>query len=280
MIRDIGMIPAMIADLHCHSTASDGTLPPRELLTRARDRGVGTLAITDHDTVDAYAGLDCDDVVIVPGVELSAQWSGRTIHVVGLGIDLGSASLADAIGLQQQARIDRATVIAQRLEKQGIPDTLDGARRIAGNSQIGRPHFAQHLLNTGRARSIAAAFKRYLGAGKPGDVKSHWPELETAVGWLRAAGGIAVLAHPGKYRMTNAKLGDLAREFRDAGGEALEVLCGKQTPDLTRKLASLCNDLELHASCGSDFHEPDRPWSELGAFGRLPDGCRPVWNLF
>lgn len=272
----------MITDLHCHSTASDGALAPRDLLCRASDRGVDLLAITDHDTVDAYVALDrscAPDLRIVPGVEFSSQWRGCTIHVVGLGIDLDSPVLTKAIERQQTARARRADVIAERLIKAGCNDALVGARRIAGDAPLGRPHFAQYLLESGRVKSISAAFKKYLGPGKPGDVKHFWPSVETVVDWIRAAGGTAVLAHPGKYKLTNTRLGLLVDDFAASGGRAIEVLCGRQAPDLTRKLATLCNDRKLFASCGSDFHLPDRPWSELGCCGPLPATCRPVWEL-
>ena len=273
------MIATMIADLHCHSTASDGTLPPRELLTRARDRGVDMLAITDHDTISGYADIDTPPIELVPGIEFSAQWRGYGIHVVGLGIDLGSPELAAAVEQQDNARKLRAEAIAARLEGLGFDGTLEGACRIAGDAPVGRPHFARQLVESGRVGSVATAFKKYLGPGKPGDVKRHWPGLATVVDWIRAANGIAVLAHPGKYRMTNAKIDALAGEFRECGGHALEVLCGRQTPDLTNKLARICDRQKLHASCGSDFHAPHQPWSELGAFGTLPRNCRPVWEL-
>lgn len=272
----------MIADLHCHSTASDGALSPRDLLRRASDGGVELLAITDHDTVDAYAGLDRTHVSgmrVVPGVEFSAQWRGCTIHIVGLGIDLDSPVLATAIDRQQAARAERAEVIAARLNRLGLDDALAGARRIAGDTAIGRPHFAKFLLESGRVKSISAAFKKYLGPGKPGDVKHFWPPIDEVVGWIRAAGGTAVIAHPGKYKLTNTRLGLLVDEFAEHGGQAIEVLCGRQAPDLTKKLATICNDRSLYASCGSDFHVPDQPWSELGRCGPLPPACRPVWEL-
>ena len=142
----------------------------------------------------------------------------------------------------------------------------------------GRPHFAAWLVETGHVATAALAFRRYLGAGKPDDVKAHWPELHTVADWVCDSGGTAILAHPGKYRMTNTKLATLVREFREVGGRALEVICGSQTRDLTRKLANLADDFGMLASCGSDFHAPGRPWSELGAFEPLPRRCRPVWE--
>jgi len=272
----------MIADLHCHTTASDGALTPRELLQRAAAAGVDLLAITDHDTVDAYAELEdagAPGPRIVPGIEFSSQWSGHSIHVVGLGIDLDSPILEVAVRRQQSARAQRAVAIGERLERIGFDDTLAGARRIAGDTPLGRPHFARHLVESGRVKSISAAFRKYLGPGKPGDVKHYWPSVETIVSWIREAGGVAVLAHPGKYGMTNTKIGLLADDFRASGGQAMEVLCGQQSADVTRKLARICNQRNLHASCGSDFHAPERAWCDLGRCGELPDDCRPVWEL-
>jgi predicted metal-dependent phosphoesterase TrpH len=271
----------MIADLHCHSTASDGALAPRALLQRALEHDVELLAITDHDTVAAYAELDAGNVSLrlIHGIELSTQWRGHTIHIVGLDIDIDSAVMRAAVAQQAEAREQRAEKIGARLAKLGFSEPLEGAARLADGNSIGRPHFAQYLVDSGQVKSIAVAFKKFLGAGKPGDVKNFWAPLEIVTGWIAAAGGVPVLAHPGKYRMTNAKLGTLVDEFRDCGGRAIEVLCGQQTADVTAKLARLCNAREMFASCGSDFHAPGQPWNELGACGTLPRDCRPVWDL-
>lgn len=268
-------------DLHCHTTASDGALSPGEVVYRAADRGVDVLSITDHDTIDAYGQLDrkhFERLHIVPGIEFSTHWCGHTIHIVGLDIDLDSAVLADAISTQQVARSQRAFEIARRLERAGVEGALVGAQNIAGDRAIGRPHFARFLLESGRVKSIQAAFKKYLGPGKPGDVRDYWPALDVVTNWITAARGVAVIAHPGKYRMTNTKLASLIGAFTDCGGQAIEVLCGQQPSDLTRKLVRLCEQHGLLASCGSDFHMPGQPWSELGAFGALPEQSRPVWE--
>jgi len=271
----------MIADLHCHTTASDGALAPRELVQRAIERDVDLLAITDHDTVAAYADLiDAEfKLRLIHGIELSTQWRGHTIHVVGLGIDIDGVVMQTAVAQQAKARNLRAEKIGARLDKLGFAGALEGAAHLAGTSPIGRPHFAQHLVESGQVKSIAASFKKLLGPGKPGDVKHYWAPLETITGWIIAAGGVPVLAHPGKYRMTNAKLGALVDEFRECGGRSIEVLCGQQSADVTAKLARICNTRDMLASCGSDFHAPGRPWSELGGCGTLPRDCRPVWDL-
>lgn len=274
----------MLADLHTHTTASDGTLAPVELVARAAANGVTHLSITDHDTVAAYAELGGDiealPLTLVPGIELSSQWRGMGIHVVGLNIDLHSADLQDVIAEQRDVRETRAVRIAARLEKTGIDNPLSAVSHLAGDGTIGRPHFARHLVDIGKVRDIKEAFRKYLGTGKPGDVRNLWPELAEVVGWIRAARGTAVLAHPAHYRMTATRLRALLADFRDAGGEAMEVISGRQDRDVTQRLAGYCRDFSLHASTGSDFHRPGLSWAELGAATPLPESCPPVWELW
>lgn len=274
----------MLADLHTHSTASDGQLTPQALVERAARHGVTHLAITDHDSIAAYAELPSQagalPLVLVPGIEFSSQWRGIGIHVVGLNIDLASAALRDAVGRQLDVREQRAVRIAARLEKKGIDNPLSAARALAGHGTIGRPHFAQHLVDIGKVRTVRDAFRKYLGAGKPGDVRNLWPELAEVVGWIRAAGGVAVLAHPSHYRMTATKLRALIADFRDAGGAAIEVVSGRQDRAVTGRLADYADKFGLHASTGSDFHGPGAAWAELGSAGPLPASCRPVWDLW
>jgi predicted metal-dependent phosphoesterase TrpH len=275
--------PQMIVDLHCHTDASDGTLSPPELVSRAVENGVETLAITDHDTVDAYArirGEQFPEIKLIHGIELSTRWRSIGIHIVGLDIDLNSESLQTSIRQQQAARLERAATISRRLAKRGIDNALEGALAIAGKSLIGRPHFAQFLIAQGYVDTFSMAFKKYLGAGKAGDVKQMWPEMRTVIHWIREAGGIAVLAHPAKYKLTRTKLTELTQDFKADGGTAIEVISGQQPEEITRHLAKLCAEHELLASCGSDFHSPDNHWSELGRCGKLPDGCQPVWETW
>lgn len=270
-----------VYDLHCHSNASDGILRPDELVSRAKAQQVDVLALTDHDTLEGYAlAKETGDqlgVQIICGIELSSQWGKHGIHIVGLGIDPGAVNLAEAIESQQQERSRRANEIAMRLAKQGIPGALEGARKFAGNSSLGRPHFARFLVEQGHVGSANAAFKRYLGAGKIGDVKHGWPDFERIVHWIREAGGVAVLAHPAKYKMTRTKLCSMVADFTEAGGAAIEVIAGWQTAEVTNSLARVAKQFQLLASCGSDFHGPNQPWQELGAFGTLPPDCKPVW---
>lgn len=271
----------MLFDLHCHSTASDGVLAPAELLARARDKGIGCIAITDHDTLDAYRQLAdsaTTGLLLCHGIELSASWQGRGVHIVGLNLDPGGDGLQQALAAQRQSRLQRAEQIARRLAGKGIRGALAGAAAIAGNSIIGRPHFARFLVESGAVRDVQQAFRRYLGRGKPGDVDGNWPPLGVVTAWIRDAGGTAVLAHPAHYGLTNSKLGRLADEFVLAGGAALEVVSGSQAPAITRRLADLANNRQLLASTGSDFHRPGPAWSELGRQSALPADVSPVWD--
>lgn len=272
----------MIADLHTHSNASDGILRPEELVSRAKSKGVSLLALTDHDTT---AGIDearreasAQGLGFIAGVEVSTQWAGMGIHIVGLNVEPNEKTLQAALAAQQQTRDQRAQEISQRLARLGFSGCYDGAKRIAGTAEIGRPHFAQHLVNEGVVANTEQAFKKYLGAGKAGDVKQHWPEVGEAVSWIRAAGGKAVIAHPDKYKMTRTKLRLLVEHFKDQGGAAIEVISGLQTPNITRDMAGLCERFELEASCGSDFHQPNAHWQELGSFGTLAPHLMPVWH--
>jgi hypothetical protein len=271
----------MIFDLHTHSTASDGSLAPQELLSRAAANGVTCLSVTDHDTVDAYANLDdssCPGVTVVPGIELSTNWAGRNIHVVGLNIDPSNSDLVNGIRKQKLARLQRAEKIAARLEKKGMDNPLEEVTKLANGANIGRPHFARYLVDKGIVTDFRQAFQKYLGNGKAGDVRQFWSPMEDIIEWILAAGGTAVLAHPAHYKLTNTRLRLLAEDFISAGGQALEIVSGIQTKQLTAKLTRLCDDLQLMASCGSDFHTPGNSWSEVGKFTRLPANCRPVWE--
>lgn len=272
----------MIYDLHTHSNFSDGALSPAKLVQRAVERQVDVLAITDHDCidachVDAAAG---QDIRLVHGIELSTRWENTGIHVVGLDFDAGSEAIRQAAGQQTAARQKRAEEIAKRLEKQGIAGALEGASRYAPNGYLGRPHFAQHIVATGKAKNFQAAFKQYLAAGRAGDVRMHWADLPQTIEWIRSAGGIPVLAHPLKYSLTRAKLKRLLQAFKQSGGQGVEVVSGQQTADQTHSISRLSSELGLLASCGSDFHSPDSQWTELGRFPALPVGLSPVWERF
>lgn len=271
----------MNIDFHCHTTASDGTLHPAELLDLAREREIDMLSITDHDTLDGYGQLDStiEGIQLIPGIELSSQWNRRGVHIVGLNIDLSSPSIREAVQQQSDTRRERAEKIAEKLQKFGFENCFEGALSFAsGPNQIGRPHFAQYLVQIGAVSNIDQAFKRYLGSGKAGDIKDQWPQPETVIRWIREAGGVAVLAHPTKYNMTRTKLIELLDDFKSAGGEAMEVISGAQTPAVTRDMARLCREMGFEASCGSDFHSPNQQWAALGRVAPLPDNCTPVWQ--
>ena len=272
----------MIFDLHSHTTFSDGSLKPHELMSRAVEKGVDVLAITDHDTLDAYqqGSLDNDKLKLVTGIELSTQWQTSGIHVLGLNIDTGNDSIKTAAKSQSDARLERARCIGEKLEKKGINNAYEEARKLSPGSYIGRPHFAQHLINIGKVNSMNAAFKKYMGDGKAGDVKQHWAELPQIIQWILDAGGVPVLAHPMKYKLTRTRLIRLLDDFKASGGQGMEVVSGQQLPYQTQEMAKLCESKGLLASCGSDFHMPGKRWAELGNFSPLPGNVSPVWDRF
>lgn len=251
-------------------------------MSRAKMRGVAVLALTDHDTIAglraAQQAADENGLVLINGIEFSSHWGRNGVHVVGLGIDLQSEALCSAIAFQQQARIDRARAISERLAKLGFSGALAGAQELAGNAVVGRPHFAHYLVKIGAAKHVQGAFKKFLGAGKSADVKYQWPDIQQVIGWIHLAGGQAVLAHPQKYELTRTKMCALVGDFAAQGGDGLEVISGQQGNAATEDLARIAQANGLSASCGSDFHSPDQPWQELGNFGRLPEHCHPIWR--
>lgn len=274
----------MIIDLHTHSTASDGSLTPGNLLLRAAAAGVGVLAITDHDTLAGYRaarGLLASMAappLLIPGVELSTQWGGANIHILGLNVDPENPSLLAGVQVLAEARLQRADMIATRLAKAGLGDALQGAQSEAGDSPVCRPHFARYMVSSGFVSSEKQAFDKYLGSGTMGDVKHFWPEFEEVIGWIVGAGGKACIAHPLKYRFTATKLRRLVAEFKSYGGTALEVISGRYSKDSTSVLARLCADFGLQASVGSDFHRDAVHSMKLGTEMRLPGSCVPVWE--
>ena len=273
----------MIRDLHTHTNASDGSLSPIELLRLAEEHDVDVLAITDHDTVSAYEGLqELNDtsVYVIPGIEFSTTWQSNGIHIVGLNIDPLNPELSDGIARQQQARGERARKIAARLTRLDIDDPYDAVSELAGDAGIGRPHFAQHLVNIGRVPDHQTAFRKYLGAGKIGDIRQGWASMSEVIEWIVAAGGLPVLAHPAKYKFTTTKLRAMLEDFKENGGLAVEVVSGHQQPSLTKRLGELAGDFELLASIGSDFHHPANKWSRPGGFPAIPDQLAAVWDAW
>jgi predicted metal-dependent phosphoesterase TrpH len=270
----------MNVDLHCHTNVSDGDLSPAELIELAEERNINMLSITDHDSIKAYdsARATNSGLRLIPGIEFSSYWNKFGVHIVGLNLDLASSSLQQGVAQQSQAREQRAEKIAEKLGRLGFEDCLAGAKSFTSGGQVGRPHFAQHLVAVGAVSSIQQAFKKYLGAGKAGDIKEQWADIAQVVDWIRGAGGVAVLAHPTKYKMTGSKINQLITDFAAVGGEAIEVISGLQIPSVTKDMARLCNRHGLLASCGSDFHSNQQPWAALGMVAPLPDSCTPVWQ--
>jgi predicted metal-dependent phosphoesterase TrpH len=274
----------MIIDFHTHSHASDGALAPLMLIEQAIAAGVSQFAITDHDTIAGYCeARACQsgypaDFRLVSGIEMSCQWANSTIHVVGLDINTEHDSLQQGLARLGEARQERAKIIARKLEKAGMPGALEGALAEAGSSQVGRPHFANWMLAQGHVKDVKKAFDKYLGAGKMGDVKACWPQLEEVVQWITDSGGAAILAHPLKYRFTRTKLRRLLTAFVQAGGSVLEVYSGRQMPDQTLDLCKLATDFDLLASAGSDFHREYEYGPRLGVdCERLP-GTAKLWQ--
>jgi predicted metal-dependent phosphoesterase TrpH len=275
--------PAKNFDLHCHSAASDGVLTPAALVRRAHANGVDVLALTDHDEVsgiaEASAAADELGVHLVPGVEVSVTWGGVTIHVLGLDIDPAHPALADGLDRVRSSRARRAERMAAAFDTLGIQGTLAGAYSFAANPNlVGRTHFARFLVECGVARDVRSVFHRYLAPGKPGYVPHEWAALADAVGWIRASGGRAVVAHPGRYRLSRAELLRFLEEFKSAGGEGLEVVTGSHTPAQYGEFGGLAREFGFLASCGSDFHGPDESEIDLGGIPALASDLTPVWH--
>ncbi len=272
-------------DLHCHSEISDGTLSPAAVVERAHANGVQMLALTDHDEIGGLgeAAQRASDLgmTFVHGVEISVTWAGQTIHVVGLRIDPANPALAAGLDAIRAGRDDRARRMADGLASAGVADALHGARRHAKNrSLLSRSHFARHLVESGHGANFQQAFDRYLAPGRPGYVIHQWARLDEAVGLIRGAGGTAVLAHPGRYRLDDhgeTGLWALAEAFREAGGEAIEVISSSHDAADRARFADWSLRLGLAASLGSDFHSPGESRIDLGASDRLPTRLRPVW---
>lgn len=270
-------------DLHSHSTASDGSLPPTELVARAIEHGVDVLALTDHDgtegIIEAQQAANTTSLTLIAGVEISVTWGNGTVHILGLNIDPDNADLQKGLTAMRDFRVGRSHEIAKRLDKAGIPGAYEGAKKYASEVMLGRLHFAKFLVEYNYAKDIPNVFKRYLVRGKPGYVPGQWSTLADAVGWINAAGGHAVIAHPARYKITATKLRRLITDFKEAGGVGFEVVSGRQHPEEVKTLARLAEKFELFASCGSDFHTPDS-WAELGKLSPLPASCTPIWTAF
>jgi predicted metal-dependent phosphoesterase TrpH len=272
-------------DLHCHSTRSDGLLPPAEVVARAAERGVRILALTDHDDLSGLqeAGEHAAAVGLpfINGVEISVTWRGCTLHVVGLRIDPENEVLVRGLECIRAGRQQRAETIASGLDRAGIPGTLAGARSYVTNPNlVSRTHFARFLVAAGLARDVQSVFKNYLTSGKPGYVSHQWATLEEAVSWIKASGGVAVLAHPGRYGLSRADRHGMLGEFVDAGGGGIEVVTGSHSADQYATWAGYARRFGLMASAGSDFHGPAESRRDFGTLPGLPPGLQPVWECF
>ncbi len=269
-------------DLHCHSNVSDGVLPPADVVARAAANGVHVLALTDHDDVAgiaaAQAAADAAGLTLIPGVEISVSWGGQTVHIVGLCIDPAHPVLAEGLHGIRLGRIERARRMGDDLATSGIAGAYEGAYDLAANKQmVGRTHFARWLVAQGHAPDMRSAFRRYLTRGNPGYVEHEWTSLENAVGWIRASGGMAVVAHPGRYAFNARELHLLLDAFRALGGEGIEVITGSHHPSEYGKFADLARAFGLKASRGADFHAPGEG-IDIGRLPALPHYCQPVWQ--
>jgi len=269
-------------DLHSHSTVSDGLLAPRQLVRYAAEQGVDVLALTDHDDVaglaEAREEATAQGIRFVSGTEISVTWRRRTIHIVGLRIDETNAALQAGLARLRASRFERARRIAAELDRIGIAGSLEGAAAYASEHIISRTHFARFLIEQGHAADMRGVFKKYLIKGKPGYVEHIWAELHEALEWIHGAGGIAVIAHPGRYDLGPTLLRELFTEFRDLGGRAVEVVSGSHSPDEFHRFAELAKTFGLLASRGSDYHGPGHSYVDMARLAPMPASCTPVWH--
>lgn len=270
-------------DLHNHSNRSDGLLSPTQLMELAARTGVDAIALTDHDTTDgiseAQAAAQRLGVRFVPGVEISVSWGRTTVHVVGLQIDPSCPELAAGLAAVRNGRLDRAKRIGEALGRLGFEGTFEAAMKLAENdSMVSRTHFARHLVERGAVRDIQQAFDKYLATGKPAYHPHRWAALEDAVRWIRAAGGIAVLAHPGRYDLKPMMRDELLADFRRLGGEAIEVITGSHRPEEYEHWRRVAEEHGFLASRGADYHGPGESPCEPGRLPLLPGSLTPVWS--
>jgi len=272
----------MNVDLHCHSTASDGALPPREVVSRAARQGVELLALTDHDQLgglaEAREAARRAGIAFVDGVEVSVSWRSVTLHVVGLGVDPQNDALQTGLQHVRSGRIERAREMGRGLREAGIAGTFEGAMALADNPvMVSRTHFARHLAQRGVVAAAKDAFRDYLVPGKPGYVPHRWAQLAEAIRWILDAGGRAVLAHPGRYRLSAGAMSHLMEEFRGAGGRGIEVVTGSHSPDQYALFGALALQHGLAASRGSDFHGPGEG-AELGGLPDMDGRLQAIWT--
>lgn len=271
------------ADLHCHSNVSDGTLSPEAVAARAHQNGVELWSLTDHDEIDgqdrARDAAHRLGMSYLSGSEISVTFAGETVHIVGLGFDTRHPDLVQGLIATRGGREQRARNMAADLERVGVRGAFEGALKYVGNPDlISRTHFARYMVEIGLCKELPDVFKRYLTEGKPGYVKHQWAKLGDAVRWITEAGGVAVIAHPGRYDLTPNEEYALFTEFKAHGGQGVEVVTGSHTVPEYQKYADLACELDLLASRGSDFHDPSESHTDLGTLPPLPKCVTPVWE--
>lgn len=270
-------------DFHCHSTASDGSLTPTQLIQRAKQKGVKFLSVTDHDTVDsqheAKNAASEQGIEYFSGIEISTTWEKKCFHIVGLNIDPENTVLKEGIKNLQILRVERAKKISQKLEKKRIDGAFESIVKSANESMITRSHFADFILSKGYVKTKQEAFDKYLGKGKPAFVSTCWADLELAIQWIDQAGGKAIIAHPLRYHLSASWMRRFLSTFKEMGGHGIEVVTGRSSEEDIRRSTSLAKQFSLSASIGSDFHSPDQ-WVELGQMPNLPTSLTPIYESF
>jgi predicted metal-dependent phosphoesterase TrpH len=272
------------ADLHCHSVVSDGTLTPEELAARAKANGVQLWALTDHDEIGgqarALAAAKAQGMQYLTGVEISVTFIGHTVHIVGLGFDVDNAALQQGLRATRGGRKQRAMEMSEGLAKVGIKGAYEGALPFVGNPElISRTHFARFLVESGACKDTNEVFRRFLTEGKPGYVPHRWATLKDAVTWITQAGGVAVIAHPARYKFSTNEEFALFTEFKGHGGQGVEVVTGSHSAAESVNYAAIAEEFGLAASRGSDFHSPEESRTDLGTLPDLPGQLTPVWSL-
>lgn len=271
-------------DFHCHSIVSDGLLAPEVLARRAADNGVDCWALTDHDDIGglavARAAAEEAGMAFVTGVEISIEWQDTPIHMLGFGFAADHPAIVDGLESLRQGRVERARRMSEALAAIEIHGVFEGAMRYAGNPNlVSRAHFARYLVEIGLCKDVPSVFQHYLTPGKPGYVDHRWATMADALGWIQAAGGVAVVAHPGRYKLSGEKMRRFLDEFKDLGGQGVEVVSGSHSPDNVLHFARLARHYGFHASRGSDFHGPEESYVDLGRMPQLPEDLKPVWRL-
>ena len=278
------MTSILNADLHCHSVVSDGTLTPEDLAARAKANGVELWALTDHDEIGgqhrAAAAAHAQGMAYLTGVEISVTFADTTVHIVGLGFDPHDTRLAEGLAATRGGRGERAKDMAEQLAQAGIPGAYEGALQFVGNpALISRTHYARFLVETGVCKDTSEVFRRYLIEGKPGYVPHRWASLGNAVRWITEAGGMAIIAHPARYKFSANEEFALFSEFKAHGGRGVEVVTGSHSAAEYVTYAAMAKEFGLAASRGSDFHSPDESHTDLGTLPLLPGQLTPVWEL-